>query len=128
MGFKKKTHLSRLALDHHLLSVVMETDGDHPDPTYGQRAPEHITSLTLTANQFQQLEPRISDYVKLDRAERASFALESFRLVWNGEDIQWDMKSLWPSKADNARWHREKKVCGNNFNHITGVGLLKADA
>ena len=79
-------------------------------PTYGERAPNHISSVVLTAAQFRTLKPRVPDYIKLDGQEKANFVLESFRLVWEGEHIEWDVKELWPSKQENPSWHKEKRV------------------
>ncbi|VDB91627.1 unnamed protein product [Peniophora sp. CBMAI 1063] len=93
----------------------MDSDDEEVDPTYGERAPYHIATLTLNASQIQKLEPRIDDYVILDGQERTAFALESFRLVWEGEEIEWEIRSLWPSKAVNPKWHREKQAVNNFF-------------
>ena len=79
-------------------------------PTYGEAARNHVSSVVLTAAQFRTLKPRVADYVNVNGVERTNFIMESFRLVWDGEDIMWDVKELWPSKEENPRWHREKKV------------------
>ena len=80
-------------------------------PTYGDAARNHVISVILTATQFRILQPRVADYLKTGGVERTNFIMESFKLAWEGEDIMWDVKELWPSKEENPRWHREKKVC-----------------
>lgn len=104
----------------------MDSSDNIPDPTYGQRAPRHLTSVTLTAGQHRALEPRIPDYIKLDGAERTAFVLESFKLVWEGEEIEWGMKSLWPTKQENPKWHREKKVRERYFKTAEADLCLRA--
>ena len=88
----------------------MENNDDAANVTYGARAPRCQTRAILTAGQHRDLMPMVDEFVILDGAAKTRYVLDCFRAVWNGDNIEWDMPSLWPSKKDNPEFYRQKKV------------------
>ncbi|VDC03288.1 unnamed protein product [Peniophora sp. CBMAI 1063] len=97
------------------LSVMDDEEDLVVDETYGEHAPKVLTSNLLTAVQFRALEPLVTDYVTLDGQEKNDFVLKAFCDIWDGEEIQWDLPQLWPSKTSNRRFHVVKQAVKNFF-------------